>query len=85
MCGIAGIFNARTDDAARAGVLDRMVDALTHRGPDDRGTFVHENIGIGMRRLSIIDVAGGHQPMAGAGPGSVTLPWAMRLARAPIT
>lgn len=67
MCGIAGIFNARTDDAARAGVLDRMVDALTHRGPDDRGTFVHENIGIGMRRLSIIDVAGGHQPMAGAG------------------
>ncbi|MCB9853795.1 MAG: asparagine synthase (glutamine-hydrolyzing) [Phycisphaerales bacterium] len=66
MCGIAGILNAHRDDAVRAGVLDRMVDALTHRGPDDRGTFVDQNIGIGMRRLSIIDVAGGHQPMSGA-------------------
>ncbi|HPF40569.1 MAG TPA: asparagine synthase (glutamine-hydrolyzing) [Phycisphaerae bacterium] len=66
MCGIAGIFNAHRDDGVRPGVLDRMVDALTHRGPDDRGTYVRDNIGVGMRRLSIIDVAGGHQPMAGA-------------------
>lgn len=67
MCGIAGFLNARNEDVVRSDVLDRMVDALTHRGPDDRGTFADRNVGIGMRRLSIIDVAGGHQPMAGAG------------------
>lgn len=64
MCGIAGLLNARIEDAVRPDVLDRMVDALTHRGPDDRGTFSHQNVGIGMRRLSIIDVGGGHQPMS---------------------
>ena len=41
-----------------------MVDALTHRGPDDRGTHIDGRVGIGMRRLSIIDTAGGHQPIA---------------------
>lgn len=66
MCGIAGILNARIEVGVRAGVLDRMVDALTHRGPDDRGTYLERNVGLGMRRLSIIDVAGGHQPMSGA-------------------
>ncbi len=47
------------------GVLDRMTDLLTHRGPDDRGTHVDGPLGLGSRRLSIIDVEGGHQPLAG--------------------
>ena len=45
-------------------VLDRMTDAMTHRGPNDRGTFVADGIALGVRRLSIVDVAGGHQPFA---------------------
>ena len=44
-----------------------MCDAIRHRGPDDWGTFVEGGIGLGMRRLSIIDLAGGHQPMAQRG------------------
>lgn len=63
MCGIAGILNADRR-AVSPDVLDRMVDALAHRGPDDRGCHVAGPVGIGMRRLSIIDVQGGHQPMA---------------------
>jgi asparagine synthase (glutamine-hydrolysing) len=47
-----------------AGVLDRMTDALEHRGPDDRGTYQAPGVALGVRRLSIVDVAGGHQPVA---------------------
>jgi asparagine synthase (glutamine-hydrolysing) len=43
-------------------VLDRMTDAMTHRGPNDRGTYATEGIALGVRRLSIVDVEGGHQP-----------------------
>ncbi len=64
MCGIAGILNADRGRHVSPGVLDRMVDALTHRGPDDRGCRVDGAVGLGMRRLSIIDVEGGHQPMS---------------------
>ena len=45
------------------GVLDRMTDVLVHRGPDDRGTFEAAGVALGARRLSIVDVAGGHQPV----------------------
>ena len=45
-------------------VLDRMTDAMIHRGPNDRGTHLAEGIALGVRRLSIVDVAGGHQPVA---------------------
>ena len=45
-------------------VLDRMTDAMTHRGPNDRGTILEPGIAIGVRRLSIVDVEGGHQPFA---------------------
>jgi asparagine synthase (glutamine-hydrolysing) len=64
MCGIAG-FVGRTprDDAARP-VLQRMCDAISHRGPDDAGYYVNGGVALGMRRLSIIDVSGGHQPIA---------------------
>ena len=40
-----------------------MCDVIAHRGPDDEGQYVHENVGIGMRRLSIIDLSTGHQPI----------------------
>ena len=64
-------------------VLERMRDVITHRGPDEAGIFVDANIGLGHRRLSIVDVAGGHQAMTGAdvlarfeawwsGPGQTT-------------
>jgi asparagine synthase (glutamine-hydrolysing) len=56
------------------GVLDRMTDAMTHRGPNDRGTYVADGIALGVRRLSIVDVEGGHQPLANE-DGSV---WAVQ-------
>jgi asparagine synthase (glutamine-hydrolysing) len=61
MCGIAG--KAGTAPVAESEVL-RMCNAIAHRGPDDWGTFVEGGIGLGMRRLSIVDLAGGHQPMS---------------------
>ncbi len=66
MCGIAGIlrFDRRTHvDEQR---LRRMCDALQHRGPDDHGVMIAGHAGLGHRRLSIIDLAGGRQPMANA-------------------
>jgi asparagine synthase (glutamine-hydrolysing) len=60
MCGIVG--TAGPGYVADAEVR-RMCDAIRHRGPDDWGTFVEGGIGLGMRRLSIIDLAGGHQPI----------------------
>src|ERR671923_2807697 len=64
MCGIAGIVDpARSADELRH-VLQPMTDALVHRGPDGEGFFAVQGIGLGMRRLSIIDVAGGQQPIA---------------------
>jgi asparagine synthase (glutamine-hydrolysing) len=45
-------------------VLDRMTDAMTHRGPNDRGTYLRDGIALGVRRLSIVDVEGGHQPVS---------------------
>ena len=61
MCGIAG--KAGTAPVAESDVL-RMCNAIAHRGPDDWGTFVEGGVGLGMRRLSIVDLAGGHQPMS---------------------
>jgi asparagine synthase (glutamine-hydrolysing) len=61
MCGIAGIISDR--QPVDADSIHRMCESLVHRGPDDEGTYVHDGIGIGMRRLSIIDVPGGHQPI----------------------
>ncbi|MGH7552179.1 MAG: asparagine synthase (glutamine-hydrolyzing), partial [Longimicrobiales bacterium] len=59
MCGICGIAGFRDD-----GLLNRMTAALTHRGPDDDGYFHSDHVSLGFRRLSIIDVSGGHQPIA---------------------
>ncbi len=63
MCGIAGIV-APIGSQAITETMQRMTDAIIHRGPDDQGHVIGDNIGIGMRRLSIIDVAGGQQPIA---------------------
>ena len=63
MCGIAGIFNYGNRQPADPGVLRRMSRALLHRGPDDEGFFEDLELGLGFRRLAIIDVSGGHQPM----------------------
>jgi len=65
MCGIAGIIGLNKDYQVDPAKLDYMTDVLSHRGPDDRGTNILGNIGLGHRRLSILDLsAAGHQPMA---------------------
>ena len=63
MCGIAGYLTAEPAPENRA-VLQRMTDAIRHRGPDDSGYYQDQWASLGHRRLSIIDVAGGHQPMS---------------------
>lgn len=63
MCGIAGIVHANPNARVSEADLRRMCDAIRHRGPDDDGYHVAGSAGLGMRRLSIIDVAGGHQPI----------------------
>jgi asparagine synthase (glutamine-hydrolysing) len=67
MCGIAGFVDQRDTLARdeRADVLDRMCRIIAHRGPDDQGAAVEGRYALGMRRLSIIDLAGGNQPMHG--------------------
>lgn len=64
MCGICGIYNLDRQTPVRKDVLTRMNDALAHRGPDDTGIYMNESIGLGHRRLSIIDIKSGHQPMS---------------------
>src|SRR5687767_14411559 len=68
MCGILGIFNhSRSRNIVAPHLLERMTDVISHRGPDDAGTYISpdERVGFGFRRLSIIDLsAAGHQPMS---------------------
>ncbi len=64
MCGIAGYYGLRLGAEERPALLRRMCDTLVHRGPDDDGYFVDDCVGLGMRRLSIIDLSTGHQPIA---------------------
>jgi len=63
MCGICGIVYSDSSKTVDTTILSRMNDSLRHRGPDEAGYFVKGNIGLGIRRLSIIDVEGGHQPL----------------------
>ena len=62
MCGIVGV--CVTDERDIRGTLERMTATIVHRGPDDDGFFYDRGVGIGMRRLSIIDLPGGHQPIS---------------------
>lgn len=61
MCGIVGIYQNKKIDQK---VLDKMTDILVHRGPDSRGIYIDKNVGLGQRRLAILDLSSlGHQPM----------------------
>lgn len=64
MCGIIAIFNRDRVQAVSPDLLVRMCNSISHRGPDDEGQYYYRNMGIGVRRLSIIDVQTGHQPIA---------------------
>ncbi len=64
MCGICGQYNFRKLEPAQRQEIVAMTRTLTHRGPDDEGYFLAGPLGFGFRRLSIIDLAGGHQPMS---------------------
>src|SRR5882724_4465671 len=64
MCGIAGILEFGSDARADSGALRNMCQIMAHRGPDDDGFYTDGPAGIGMRRLSIVDLATGHQPIS---------------------
>jgi asparagine synthase (glutamine-hydrolysing) len=64
MCGICGQFNYGDSAPVVPQTLERMTRSLVHRGPDDEGYHYDGSIGLGFRRLSIIDLVGGHQPMS---------------------
>ena len=71
MCGIVGILNRDMCRPIDQAMLEKMTDMMSYRGPDERGIYVSGNIGLGHRRLSIIDLASGHQPMVDAGRARV--------------
>ena len=64
MCGICGQYNYKDNSPVQLDDIKRMTGSLVHRGPDDEGFYLSGPIGLGFRRLSIIDHAGGHQPMS---------------------
>src|SRR6266536_1090442 len=76
MCGIAGFidyWNPKANDSFERGrLLKEMCDVIRHRGPDDDGFLLKHGVALGIRRLSIIDLAGGTQPISGE-DGSVTI------------
>jgi len=63
MCGIAGAVSTTRESNITETLVRHMCDQIVHRGPDDEGIFVEDGAGLGMRRLSIIDLSGGHQPV----------------------
>ena len=64
MCGITGILNFNPSENVRLGMLKNMTDSINHRGPDDEGHYINNNLGLGFKRLSIIDLKSGHQPLS---------------------
>ncbi len=66
MCGICGVvqIGGEPREVVSPEILDRMTDAMTHRGPNDRGTYQSDGVALGARRLSIVDLEAGHQPFA---------------------
>src|SRR5438445_9935066 len=63
MCGIAGELRLGLGERASADRVRTMCDVMVHRGPDDFGGVAHAEVALGMRRLAIVDVAGGQQPL----------------------
>src|SRR5580692_3761607 len=66
MCGICGQIKIASDEPVDQETIRRMSQTMVHRGPDDQGFFFDRSLGFGFRRLSIIDLSGGHQPMSDA-------------------
>jgi asparagine synthase (glutamine-hydrolysing) len=66
MCGICGQFNFERQAPVSLREIQKMARSIVHRGPDDEGYYVNGPLGLGFRRLSIIDIEGGHQPMSDA-------------------
>ena len=64
MCGICGQYNFLGDAPVLRPTIQAMADTIVHRGPDDEGYYINGSVGLGFRRLSILDLAGGHQPMS---------------------
>lgn len=64
MCGITGLVHFNKDKVVVPAILKNMSDSICHRGPDDEGHYIHQNVGLGFRRLSIIDLSTGHQPLS---------------------
>lgn len=64
MCGIAGIFNFNSEKPVDMVIVRHMCDSIAHRGPDQEGFYHGEGVGLGIKRLSIIDLAGGNQPIS---------------------
>lgn len=64
MCGICGQFNYERQTPVSRYDVEKMARSMVHRGPDDEGYYVNGPLGLGFRRLSIIDIEGGHQPMS---------------------
>jgi asparagine synthase (glutamine-hydrolysing) len=64
MCGIAGKVNFDRSKNVDIQEIRQMTDSIRHRGPDDEGFYIQQNVGLGFRRLSIIDLSTGHQPIA---------------------
>lgn len=64
MCGICGQYYFKEKHPVSLQTIKRMNDSITHRGPDDEGYHISDSVGLGFRRLSIIDLSGGHQPMS---------------------
>jgi asparagine synthase (glutamine-hydrolysing) len=64
MCGICAIYNFDDGEPVQADVLNAMNHEIVHRGPDDCGSYVRGNVGLAMRRLSIVDLRSGHQPIS---------------------
>ena len=63
MCGICGIINVNDNPVSTVSISE-MMKTMKHRGPDDEGIFIDDNIGLGFVRLSILDLSpAGHQPM----------------------
>src|SRR5213593_596988 len=66
MCGICGQLNFARNEPVEPETIRQITESIRHRGPDDEGYLISGPLGLGFRRLSIIDLAGGHQPMADA-------------------
>ena len=64
MCGVCGKLEFDPQVSIAPSLIKKMADAIVHRGPDDEGYYINGHIGLGFRRLSIIDLSGGHQPLS---------------------